>query len=219
MIITKKALPRRTFLRGAGRHAGAAAARRHGSGPDRAGRHAGQSGAPPGLRLHPDGLEHRAVDSARREGTLTELSPISAARSRRSSDQLTVHHQPGAEERLSRHARDLERRLPERGHGEADREHRLRARHHGRSDRRAADRPGDRSCRRSSSRWICSPRSASATTATPASIRTISPGRRRPRRCPPRRIRASCSSACSAMAAARPSAAPSCARTPACSIR
>ena len=58
MIITKKALPRRTFLRGAGRRAGAAAARRHGPGHDGAGRDAGESGAPAGLRVHADGRPH-----------------------------------------------------------------------------------------------------------------------------------------------------------------
>ena len=35
MFITKMSLPRRTFLRGVGRHGGAAAARRHGAGRDR----------------------------------------------------------------------------------------------------------------------------------------------------------------------------------------
>ena len=55
MIITKKALPRRTFLRGMGATLALPLAGRHGSRHDRAGRDAGQSGAPPGLRLHPDG--------------------------------------------------------------------------------------------------------------------------------------------------------------------
>ena len=118
--------------------------------------------------------------------------------------------QPGAEERLSRHARDLQRRLPERGHGEVDREHRLLPGHDGRSDRRASRSARRRSCRRSNCRWTCSRRSASATTATPASIRTTSRGRRRRRRCRPRRIRGSCSSGCSAKAAARRTAAPRC---------
>ena len=63
------------------------------------------------------------------------------------------------------------------------------------------------------------PSSASATTAMPASIRTTCPGRRRRRRCRPRPIRGSCSRSCSAKAAARPTAAPRCSDGPACSTR
>ena len=151
------------------------------------------------------------------EGTLDRaVADAAVARAgRRSAD---GDHQPGAEERLSRHARDLERRVPERRQGEVDREHRLLPRHDGRSDRGASRSARRRGCRRWSWRWICSRRSASATTATPASIRTISRGRRRPRRCRPRRTRGSSSSGCSARAAAPPTAAPSCGRAPACSI-
>ena len=89
------------------------------------------------------------------DGTLGELSPIlqslAPVQAARHGD-----HQPRAAERVSRHARHFERRLPQRGQGEAHRELRLLSRHHGRSDRRAANRPGDASCRRSSCRWICS---------------------------------------------------------------
>ena len=60
---------------------------------------------------------------------------------------------------------------------------RLLPRHDGRSDCRQADRAARRCCRRSSCRWICSRPSGSATTATRASIRTTSRGRRRRRRC------------------------------------
>ena len=74
--------------------------------------------------------------------TLDELSPIlelaGPGQAARHGD-----HEPGAAERLPRHARDLQRRLPERGPGEADREHRLLPRHDRRPDRRPADRPGD----------------------------------------------------------------------------
>ena len=74
--------------------------------------------------------------------TLDELSPIlepaGAGQAARHGD-----HEPGAAERLPRHARDLQRRLPERRPGEADREHRLLPRHDRRPDRRPADRPGD----------------------------------------------------------------------------
>src|SRR3954451_2405015 len=48
--------------------------------------------------------------------------------------------EPGAEERVSGHTRDVERGVPERGESEMDGEHRLLPRHDGRSDGRAADR-------------------------------------------------------------------------------
>ena len=76
------------------------------------------------------------------EGQLTELSPTLQSLAP-VVDQLTVITQPRAEERVSGHARDVERGVPERGEGEVDREHRLLPGHHGRSDRRAADRPAD----------------------------------------------------------------------------
>ena len=60
--------------------------------------------------------------------------------------------------------------------------------------------------------------SASATTAMPASTRTISRGRRPRRRFRLRLIRASFLSACSARAAARRTGAPHCEEGPACSI-
>ena len=76
------------------------------------------------------------------DGTLTELSPTLQSLAP-VVDQLTVITQPRAEERVSRHARDVERGVPERREGEVDREHGLLSRHDGRSDRRAADRPAD----------------------------------------------------------------------------
>ena len=65
MIITRKALPRRTFLRGIGRDRGAAAARRHGPVDDRARPHGGRTGAAARLHLHADGLRPGAVDARR----------------------------------------------------------------------------------------------------------------------------------------------------------
>ena len=59
-------------------------------------------------------------------------------------------------------------------------------------------------CLRSNSRWTCSPPWATATTASRAFIRTICRGPRPPRRCPPKPILAWSSSASSAMAAAMP---------------
>ena len=201
MIITKKALPRRTFLRGVGGDAGAAAARCDGSVADGAG---GDGRPTPCARLGfvympmgcditrwtPPGGRH-----ARR--TVADAQLAGAGRGAGHRD-----HQPGAAERVSGDACDVERRVPERGEGEADGKHRLLSRHDGRSDRRPADRPARRSCRRWSCRWTCCRRSASATTAMPASIRTTCRGRRRRRRCRPKRIRGSCSKACSAKAAA-----------------
>ena len=84
MIITKKALPRRTFLRGHRRGGGAAAARRDGAVDDGAGRDAAsRASAAPRLRLHADGLRPAALDAAGR-GRSTNCRPRSA-RSRRSS--------------------------------------------------------------------------------------------------------------------------------------
>ena len=189
MIITKKALPRRTFLRGHGRDAGAAAAGRDGSVHDRPGRDAGR------IRC-----AAWASSTCRWARTSPQWTPPGAGSARRAFAHPAVaragdrsahgHHQSGAEERLPRHACDLERRLPERRHSEVDGEHATTI-----SAPRSTRSPPSRSarrrgCRRSNWRWICSPRWASATTATPASIRTISPGRRPPRRCRPKRIRA-----------------------------
>ena len=83
-----------------------------------------------------------ALDAARRgqAGRAVAHAPVAA---RRCVDQLTVITQPGAEERLPRHACDLQRRVPQRGQGEVDREHGLLPGHDGRSDRGEADRPPD----------------------------------------------------------------------------
>ena len=84
MIITKKALPRRTFLRGVGATLALPLLDAMVPAHDRAGGDAGQSGAPPGLRLHADGLRHRAVDAARRPHARPScrraLSPLAAGR-------------------------------------------------------------------------------------------------------------------------------------------
>ena len=143
MIVMKKALPRRTFLRGLGTTL--ALPLLDAMVPSMTAL-AGDAGRPgpasaPGVRLHADGVRHHPVDSAGRE-TLDELSPIlepaGPGQAARDGD-----HEPGAAERLPRHARDLQLRVPERRPGEADREHGLLPRHDRRSDRRPADRPGD----------------------------------------------------------------------------
>ena len=78
MIITKKALPRRTFLRGLGAtlalpllDAMVPALTALADTP-------AAPGAPPGLRLHADGLRHARAGRRRAKGTLDELSPIAA---------------------------------------------------------------------------------------------------------------------------------------------
>jgi len=72
---------------------------------------------------------------------------------------------------------------------------------------------------RSRCRWICSRRWDNATTATPASTRTTCRGRLRRRRCGVRPIRGSSSSGCSATAAARRNAVRIGSGAPACWIR
>ena len=84
MIITKKALPRRTFLRGMGATRGAAAARRDGPVDDRARQDAGRAGAPARLRLHADGLRPRRAGRRRAKARSTSCRRRSS-RWRRSS--------------------------------------------------------------------------------------------------------------------------------------
>ena len=182
MIITKKALPRRTFLRGMG--ASVALPLLDAMVPSMTA--FAKTPAAPVRRL---GFVYMPMgcDIARwtppGDGKLTDLSPTlqSLAPCCRSAD---GHHESGAEERVSRHACDLERGVPQRRKGEVDREHGLFPRHDGRSDCRASRSDARRCCRRSSCRWTCSRPSGSATTATRASIRTTSRGRPRRRRCP-----------------------------------
>ena len=68
MIITKNALPRRTFLRGTGAALALPLLDAMIPVADRAGRHAGQSGAPAaaGVCLHADGMRRHPLDSAGR---------------------------------------------------------------------------------------------------------------------------------------------------------
>ena len=94
------------------------------------------------------------------------------------------HHESGVEERVSRHACDVECGVPQRRKGEAGPRARTII-----SARRSIRLPPSRSaarrcCRLSSCRWTCSRPSGSVTTATRASIRTTSRGRRRRRRSP-----------------------------------
>ena len=152
MIITKKALPRRTFLKGA--QATLALPLLDAMIP--AATAWAQTPAKPVPRLGfvfiPMGCDH-ARWTPPGEGTLDELSPDpQAARAgQRSGD---GHHQPAAAECLSRHARHVELGVPERGVRQAHRELGLFPGH----DRSTRSRPSrwaaTRSCRRSSWRWI-----------------------------------------------------------------
>ena len=76
MIVTKTALPRRTFLRGLGAALALPLldAMVPALSPD-AGADARQLGAASGLRLHPDGHERGGMDAADARARITELSP------------------------------------------------------------------------------------------------------------------------------------------------
>ena len=64
MIITKKALPRRTFLRGMGATVALPLLDAMVPAMTALARHARGAGAPPRVRLHADGLRSSAVDAA-----------------------------------------------------------------------------------------------------------------------------------------------------------
>ena len=67
MIITKKALPRRTFLRGMGAAVALPLLDAMVPSMTALARTRGRAGAPPGLRLHADGMRPPALDAAGRE--------------------------------------------------------------------------------------------------------------------------------------------------------
>ena len=141
MMISKKALPRRTVLRGMGATLALPLLDAMVPAMTALAQTPAAAGAPPRLRLHPDGIGHRAVDaSGRGRGIDRSVAEPQPARCGEGSDHH--HQQPGAEERVSRHPRDVERVLPERRQGEVDRKLRLLPRHHRRSDRRTTDWPG-----------------------------------------------------------------------------
>ena len=110
MIITKKALPRRTFLRGVGATLALPLLDAMVPAMTALAATPAEPGAAPRLRLHADGIATSRAGRrrARRRSTRAFADPQLAGAA--CSDQLTVHHQPGAEERLPGHARDVERR-------------------------------------------------------------------------------------------------------------
>ena len=139
MIITKKALPRRTFLKGAADRSGAAAARCDDPRGDRLGADAGEAGAAARLRVHPDGMRSLAVDAARRGEADPAVADTALARAGERPGH--GHHQHAASELLSGHARHVELGVPERGLLEAHRELGLLPRHDDGSDCGQADGP------------------------------------------------------------------------------
>ena len=169
-----------------------------------------------GFVYMPMGCDITRLDAARRDGTAGRVvahASVAAPRGRSADG----HQQSRAAERLPRHARDVQRLVPERRQGEVDREHRLLPGHDRRSGRRAADRPAD---------------ATAVARAVDGSAADGRPVRQRLRvRLPEQPLvvvaddaaarrgasAASCSSVCSAKAAAPPTAAPRCGDGPACS--
>src|SRR5207253_10617425 len=97
---------------------GAAIAGGDGSGRDAIGQNTRHSGAPARFRFHADGLRYYALDPAQRK----KSRPAFANSQFAGPGPRTRHgdHKSGAAKRLSRHARDFQRRFPERGEGEVD---------------------------------------------------------------------------------------------------
>ena len=83
MIITKKALPRRTFLRGMGATVALPLLDAMVPSMTALGEDAGQAGPPSRLRLHADGMRPPPVDAAGRGTARSSFRPRSS-RSRRS---------------------------------------------------------------------------------------------------------------------------------------
>ena len=135
------ALPRRTFLRGMGDDAGAAAARCDGACCARRSRRPLRSPcAGSGFVYIPMGANWTQWTPSA-EGRITTLSP-SLQSLMPFLDQVTVISNLELRERLhDGQPRVRQLRVPELRPGEAHRRHRLRARHHGRSDRGQGDRP------------------------------------------------------------------------------
>ena len=201
MIVTRRHLPRRTFLKGMGAVIAlpmldamtpAFARAAHVAKP-RAVRLAftyvpngimmtdwtpAATGA--GVRVHADPEAARAVPRGH-AGPLRPRAP-----------------QRRGARRRPRRPRPRRRVVPDRRASAQDRRRRHPERHLGRPDRGAAHRRRRRASRRSSSAATTRGRSATATPATPARTPTASRGAARRRRCRRRPTRAWCSSACSA---------------------
>ena len=93
MIVTKKAISRRTVLRGIGATVSLAAARRDDSGADGVAEHAGESRAPPGGRLSP---ERRRVRELAADGRRRRLRVLARARAARAVPRSRRSSSPGS---------------------------------------------------------------------------------------------------------------------------
>ena len=217
MIITKKALQRRTFLRGVGTTL--ALPLLDAMIPSMTAQSA--TAAVPVRRLGfvyiPMGTIISQWTPPGPAGMLGELSPTLHSLTPY-KDQLNVFTNMELKNAYPGTHATSNSTVPERGQSQVDGEHGLLPGHHGRSDRRQAHRPGHARALARTRDGPADPDRGHATTATHACIRTTSPGRRRPRRCRPKRIRARFSSGCLGKAAARRSAALNCGRAPACWI-
>ena len=141
MFVTKKALPRRTFLKGVGVSLGAAAARLDDSRAHAAGPDGGRAAPAPRIRLRAARRHHGQVDAGDRGRRLRVHADPQAARA--------VPRPPERRERPRPSRRRHDRRalaepddLAERRAAEGDPGRRRLCRRHRRPDRRAADRPG-----------------------------------------------------------------------------
>ena len=87
MIITKKALPRRTFLRGMGASLALPLLDAMVPSMTALAQDGGRAGATPRFRLHADGMRHPAVDAAgrRQAGRAVARAPVAGVRCRISS--------------------------------------------------------------------------------------------------------------------------------------
>ena len=117
MIVMKKALPRRTFLRGMGACCSAALAGCHGPAADRARGHAGGPVRRLGFLYIPMGATSRQVDHSGQRSDTAFAEPFAARRRARSLHRGGQH---GVEERVPGHSRHVEFRIPERSQIEMD---------------------------------------------------------------------------------------------------
>ena len=138
MIVTKMALPRRTFLRGLGATLALPLLDAMVPALSVQARTAANPVRRLGYVFIPMGM-NPVPWIPRGEGSITELSPSLAALTPH-LDHLTVVDEPRDPERVyDRQPRVVERRVSELCSREADRRERLRAGHHGRSDSRKSD--------------------------------------------------------------------------------
>ena len=201
-MITRKALPRRTFLRGMGTAVGASVPGCHGARLGAAPL-AGKAARPHGVRLRAQRHHHGQLEPGLRGQTRGELPRILKPLEPFKDDILHAR-QPDAQYRARAarwrgRSRPLLRLVPHRHPGQED-AGRYQGRRLVRPDRRQPDGRRRRASRRSNSAWKMRARRAIAIPATPARTPTTWPGAARRSRCRRSSIRARCSSASSATA-------------------